>query len=999
MAKIRFAARTVDMLGRQQVAGIPTAIHELFKNAHDAYAHNVEVDYWRRDALLLLRDDGVGMTATDFEDRWLSVATDSKADGGTMPPPSMPNGHVRTRPVLGEKGIGRLSMATLGPLVLILTKALSGDQAITAALVHWRLFEIPGIWGDMIDIPVEQYRSDCLPDAAGMQRLKKGVLSNVDAIGRVRLSPLLDTIRADINAFDIDIRPFYAGIGGPRLDLPQVSGTHFLIKPTDRIIERDIEDEGRDVVSPLRRALLGFANTMLPGLPPPSVATAFRDHRTDGTVDDIIGAESFFTPSEFDEADHQVVGTFDEYGRFNGHVAVFGTESQPYDVVWKEAAGRPTLCGPFKLAFGYVMGNARHSKIDPEQHARMMAKLDKIGGIYLYRDGIRILPYGNSDYDFLRIELRRNRQMGRSFFSYRRMFGAIQITREQNGNLHEKAGREGFQENEAYRQFRRVIENFLIQLAADFFVEGGRNAETFQETRTELNRKEKVRKRRELSTKQRQVRLTQDLERVFGLFEGDSPARRAEDITRRAEERLRSAASADDAHRAATEMLRVQAETKRELADFRKSLTVVKPAGFGLTKGLQREWTSYREQTARLERDVLMPLAIAVDRLLGEIAEETGVPLDRRRQVTEAVDVGTTTVKRDLSGQVKTLAEVAEAARLTLLEAGKASMTRFEDKVREVEGRLATTDLTSMLDEEFYGIGEQLAAEIAAAGEIESLAVADLRDRVSRAAMPSTEDNPGADELTEILEEELTGLREEMDVNLELAQVGMALGIVQHEFRAAVREVRANIRALSPWAQRNAGLKPIHRGLRTAFEHLDGYLTMFAPLDRRMRRTKVGLSGERVLGFLRELFESRIEQKGATITATDAFRERELFGYPSTFLPVFVNLIDNALYWLPDDGHGLRQILLDVDGPDLTIADTGFGVPPRDRDAVFEYGFTRKTGGRGLGLHISRQVLRRLGWDLRLDETGAGVGARFRLVPPAEATAAVPDQINGGVAL
>jgi hypothetical protein len=51
MATFRVRARTVDMLGRQQIAGIPTAISELFKNAHDAYARNVEVDYFRRENL------------------------------------------------------------------------------------------------------------------------------------------------------------------------------------------------------------------------------------------------------------------------------------------------------------------------------------------------------------------------------------------------------------------------------------------------------------------------------------------------------------------------------------------------------------------------------------------------------------------------------------------------------------------------------------------------------------------------------------------------------------------------------------------------------------------------------------------------------------------------------------------------------------------------------------------------------------------------------------
>ena len=54
------------MLGRQQIAGVPTAISELFKNAHDAYADYAIVDYYRSDRLFILRDDGIGMTEEDF---------------------------------------------------------------------------------------------------------------------------------------------------------------------------------------------------------------------------------------------------------------------------------------------------------------------------------------------------------------------------------------------------------------------------------------------------------------------------------------------------------------------------------------------------------------------------------------------------------------------------------------------------------------------------------------------------------------------------------------------------------------------------------------------------------------------------------------------------------------------------------------------------------------------------------------------------------------------
>ena len=38
MTGFRARARAVDMLGRQQIANLPTALSEMFKNAHDAYA-------------------------------------------------------------------------------------------------------------------------------------------------------------------------------------------------------------------------------------------------------------------------------------------------------------------------------------------------------------------------------------------------------------------------------------------------------------------------------------------------------------------------------------------------------------------------------------------------------------------------------------------------------------------------------------------------------------------------------------------------------------------------------------------------------------------------------------------------------------------------------------------------------------------------------------------------------------------------------------------------
>lgn len=114
MAQIKTKARALDMLGRQQIAGIPTALSELFKNAHDAYADNVEVDYIRKKNLLILRDDGLGMTKDEFEERWLTIGTDSKlTDEDSIGMPDVDLAKT-SRPIMGEKGIGRLAIASIG---------------------------------------------------------------------------------------------------------------------------------------------------------------------------------------------------------------------------------------------------------------------------------------------------------------------------------------------------------------------------------------------------------------------------------------------------------------------------------------------------------------------------------------------------------------------------------------------------------------------------------------------------------------------------------------------------------------------------------------------------------------------------------------------------------------------------------------------------------------------------------------------------------------------
>lgn len=986
VSNFRVRARTVDMLGRQQIAGIPTAISELFKNAYDAYARIVEVDHFRTDRLFVLRDDGLGMTREDFDQRWLTLGTESKVGKGILKPPYK-DPDQPPRPLMGEKGIGRLAIAIIGPQVLVLTRART-DQGpcdrVVAAYLHWGMFELPGLNLEDITVPVREFQGGNLPDRKDVEEMVAEASSTLKAIESVTDVERAEQIRAQMKEFNVDPLEYSNRLGKPSL-VGDGCGTHFYIVPSDTILDDDIDIRETDTkATRFEKHLIGFTNTMKQGNTLIPMAARFRDYRGLGEPLELIGEKAFFTPDEFSKVDHHFIGRFDRYGQFKGKVGIYQMKPDDYILNWNESDGKPTDCGPFSLSFAYMQGRARDSLVPPEEHVRLKRKLDRHGGLYIYRDGIRVQPYGDSDYDWLDIE--RNRTLGAAyyFYSYRRMFGFIELNQTENGYLVEKAGREGFRENKAYRQLRSILMNFFQQTAGDFFREEGKHSDIHVERKEELNRNEEIRRKQAKKSRKKIQQFAEDLNVAFTKIDELDPETSTNNVLEKVQIETEKILVRDipKKHKIWA-LLRSESNAREKVQKLRESLLVAKPRGVGISRKLTNEWVAYQTHFARLDAEVLKAAEEKIELIISSAAKEADVPLDKVVRVAE-------TVKTRGKRALKAVRELRDRVNSLLEEIGSTTSKKAEESygvvrktVDVAELELERIKLASGGISEMTNAANNFELQIISAYDTESRNLLRMCDQLNLVSSIWDDDGYDSNELTEALEEELEELKARRDANHELAQIGMAINSISHEFDKTVASLRDGLRKLKAWSDANPELNSLYQQIRTNFDHLDEYLTLFTPLDRRLHRTPINITGKQIYQFLNKLFQMRLSKHEITLEATEKFLHSSVLGYPSSLYPPFVNLVDNAIFWVQRNHDRKRNITLDAEDRDLLVRDNGPGVSLRDRENIFSMNFSRKPGGRGMGLSISSETLSQIGMKLTLDTT-AGTseeGAVFRISP------------------
>jgi len=940
---------------------------EMFKNALDAGARNAWVDYRETSDVLVVRDDGLGMRPQDVLNKWLVLATDSShrpasEDDGWLIYADKRQRKWLSEPKYGEKGIGRLSVSSLGRMVFLWTVWGEGEDKVgSLCLVHWNMFQHPGKLFEDLPIPFAQFER-----AATSKDLET-------LLTQLRDDPCIQDLAADKKWDETLRRELNADVG---FDCSQIepwpfsweNGTTFCILGlTDQVPELFLkakEDlEPGDEYSPeILKAYHTFSTFWDPFHA--HEERGFDIHPSKNGVP-LSRTHRFWEPRDFSECDHHIRVEVTAEGFASGLLKDYGKKVVKYQRQLKQLPRGYKSPGPFVVEVGYTQGRLEFSNLPADVFRETNKRLTHAGGFSIYINNVRIQPYGTIDNDFVGFEQRRLKNAGRYYFSTLRMFGGIFLPSIDVTPLEEKAGREGFIANGARRGLRLWIEDLFIDLADSHY---GRKADRDDKRRAKQRKDaEKARQRlaEEKASYLKEVRVFRGWLR---------------DFSKRSKTKIDSARGFVSSERNAEpgtylKNCKSALEDLRTLASELRASTNEPPIGVTFEgddlEAIDTYLTDRGEELRRLDR-VIANQTKDVESLILRVEGEQEQVLRYRQRIRdtdnrirkEVDDIMLPVLEkaRDLVGQLASFAD---------LEISKASMARDE-----LLGDLGAETIAK------DGSGQAAKKLEQAIQRQEDTFEETVRPRLKRLATEVahlTDDASGTLVLQEMADE-LTRLRDREVFLVEMAQLGLIAETASHEHEHQVTVVRDCIRILK--RKISDEQKSALGTLEDSFEIIDARIRLFDPLIRRSGIVTHALTGDEIESFLRHHFKKAFDS--GLIQSTTGFNQATL---PSVKKPVMLgaihNIVQNALYWCKQ-GTDKPALHLTGAGSKITISDSGPGIAKRDRSRVFEPGFSRRPHGRGLGLFIAKEALAGIGFDLYCPEDpgpGALEGANFVIQP------------------
>ena len=410
--KIRPAGRHLLTIGRDLIQDNYAAIVELVKNAYDADSESVEIHFTATEKL-----SGNEEVTGDAPEKSIVITVRDYGHGMSqdtvinkwMVPSTKDKLERRTSPggriMQGRKGIGRYAASMLGSTLLLETVSVDAEK--TTVLVDWRDFESSEYLDD-VEILVESHLTEELPGTTltiegGQDYYKewnKKQFTNLNFELKKLISPVQNSI--DKAAQDFQIHLKISGFTDIE-DIEETVAPYPIFDLFDYKISGKIHSDGKGTLT-------------------------YVLQKARNTVEEIIS---------FDLKEPTACGDliFD--------IRVYDREGESIEQLIHRC---------LKDDRGNYVGRLRARQI-----------LNDSNGIGVYRNGFRIRPLGDPEFDWLKLNEKRIQNPSQKIGS-NQVIGYVLISSEEESDLIEKSARDGLRENNAYKQLQKITNEVIKEL-------------------------------------------------------------------------------------------------------------------------------------------------------------------------------------------------------------------------------------------------------------------------------------------------------------------------------------------------------------------------------------------------------------------------------------------------------------------------------------------------------------------------------------------------------
>lgn len=433
---IRPYARLITMLGDQLIKNELIALVELIKNSYDADASWVKVNFidfapdfsLTPTSRIVIEDDGCGMDADILRQHWLNPATPEKLRRKAK------NAKTEKGRILqGEKGIGRFAIFKLGKTIKITTRRQRQDdeghfidegEAVENTLIY----------------DFSKYDDNFLTENGQDKDLflenLQVELSQATPSAIVSTEILLGTTKRSRKPYGTIIEISHLKTKWSPLRVARVQSEVGKLQP---IFSKNAESDFGVWIykdNQLHESQDRYKEKLNNCLEKKSVfkITNGRYCSDDNTIDFKINGQD--THLSFQDADINGLKQFEKFS-----TPAYKTE-----------------CGSFRFEF-YIFD----FNVDSENPSKFYLdnddkKIIREHRIYLYRDGLRVMPYGDPEDDWLRIDIARGTIRADEYLSNDQVVGCVYISQKENPKLIDKTNREGLIED------GRALDDFITVL-------------------------------------------------------------------------------------------------------------------------------------------------------------------------------------------------------------------------------------------------------------------------------------------------------------------------------------------------------------------------------------------------------------------------------------------------------------------------------------------------------------------------------------------------------